>query len=168
MSVPAQQEGKLMKPGAKRVSTVFIGATACAAAFAPAAAAGTGQHAAPRAGTTGRAHDGMRANTLVHPDTSIKVTEYCSRVPHWLHLNFSGTSGTFCWGFKGTWSFNQGLWPTSYQCGGTNYGALFPNSKAAISFGPGTYYRHFRPELKLRYLSIYSWTGNDTCPATAP
>jgi hypothetical protein len=143
-----------------RVATAFTGAAACAAAFTPAAMAGTGHQAQP-----GR--NGIRPNSY-REYGKIRKTEYCSQEHQWLHLNFSGTSGTFCWGFAGRWYFSPTAWKTDEECGGTNRGSLFIAGQSPVSFGPGKGYRHFAKSLEVQSLSIRSWTGTDSCPNTAP
>jgi hypothetical protein len=159
-----------MKPDAKktmRVATVFTGAAACAAAFAPSAMATTKPAAVERLD-----HKLMLAgkNTLrgalgaPRNSGSIRSTNKCSTVPHWLHIlwvNGSGLVIETCVGFHGTISGPHAI-KVFAQCGGTNIGYLASGTRH-ITYGPGNTYRTFTPSLNVTKIHISRWTGNDAC-----
>jgi hypothetical protein len=93
-----------------RVATLFTGAAACAAAFAPAAHAATAK-----------------------PDTE---PASCATTPRWVHV--ANSISEVCFGFKGTSHF-PGLVYITAECGGNNSGRLF-GPQGTWNFGPGHTY----------------------------
>lgn len=115
----------LMKPGIKkvasgktmRVATVFTGAAACAAAFAPAAHAATG-----------------------FTRTAIKETNSCGTVPRWVHLKNNILHVSQCYGFDGITS--AGGFAAASICGGNNSGWVVSFYGDATHFKPGNTFVH--------------------------
>jgi len=121
---------------AKRVATIFTGTAAAAAAFVPAAQAGTvGQPLNMQAGTVKPLNTGGK----IKPDYTIRGSieaAPCSKVPQWLHL--ANKDGQFCFGYKGTVEYNGQFNTVSHECGGTNHGGLRSPEGTNWGFGPGT------------------------------
>jgi hypothetical protein len=169
------EKGQHMNPAtskttrkAMRVATIFTGAAAVAA-FGPAAGAAVG-HAAG----TGRQAD---VNTLtaagphvrtheIRPDAgklsgSIRSNSACPNA-NWVHLGYGG-GYTWCYGYKGLWSYYPDLFAISKECGGNNYGWLYPYGESAIYFHQGTTYRRWTKGITISALRISGWAGNDKC-----
>jgi len=149
------RKGNSVKPGMRkvasvktmRVATVFTGAVACAAAFAPAAHAATGHQAAPDGKTLtdattltvprpGTMH-GFHPDISAAPQTSVAKT--CATTPRYVHLLF-GRRDT-CLGHLGYESWDAGF-PVSKICGGNNAGSYGNTSGRTAKFGPGTTFAH--------------------------
>lgn len=178
----ARQKGERVKPGVKkaalgktmRVATVFTGAAACAAAFAPAAQAATGHQAAPdgKTLTDARTLRVLRAAAMpgFQPNSSrvsgqISWTSHCANTPKYVHL--VGASD-YCVGHDGIWSFGPSWYPfISRICGGNNSGSYENTSGEVAKFHPGTTYAHlpWKGDTLIRRIRIKKYTGNDECPA---
>jgi hypothetical protein len=164
-----------MKPEIKRragqtmrVATTFTGVAACAAAFAPAAMAGTGV-------TGGDGH-----TVLVDRTPRIRPADTTSGscragTSNWLHLGFSHGAGDWCFGDRGTLSSPNGYplgYYTSY-CGGNNTGSFWGESAGGtykhVKFGHGTTYAHIKSGVFTVYsVTIKSWSQNDKCNLPTP
>jgi hypothetical protein len=154
-----------MKPGIRktlRVATTFTGAAACAAAFTPAAMAGTAHQARLGGKTiTLPGHRGIRHG--IRPDNtgSIELTTSCGTVPHWVHLANAGSE--ICAGFKGTFSFYRSPQIVTKECGGTNHGYLESPGGTKWDFYSGTTFTT-PPFSLVSEIHISGWKGNDACP----
>jgi hypothetical protein len=166
-----------MKPGIKkvasgktmRVATLFTGAAACAAAFAPGAAAGT----VHPAGTAHHARlDGKtlalpwvhRTMEGLQPDTV--PTSNCGTTPRWVHLAYSRHKVS-CFGFDGRL---RRISPAHFsrECGGDNSGRIYGPSRS-WHFGPGNTYTY--PPVKIvSSISIRNShaASNMLCPTIPP
>jgi hypothetical protein len=153
-----------------RVATAFTGAAAGAAAFMPAAMAGTAHQAGVM---TFKLRDGgtLYAKRLANSPNSIQMTQDCAAVPRWVHVEISHSM--YCFGYHGTmivWGELGHLSNhPSKECGGTNNGYLSGISGAYWGFGPGHTYTD--PKIgQTVAVHISSWPGpnTDTCAATAP
>lgn len=148
-----------------RVATLFTGAAACAAAFAPAAVAGTGHPAAVghQARLDGKAlalpwlH---RAPEGLQPDTS--PTNNCGTTPRWVHVAYSPHKVS-CFGFDGALSRHPAV-HFSRECGGDNRGHIAGPS-GSWGFGPGHTYT-YPPIRMISYISISNSHAatNQLCP----
>lgn len=166
-----------MKPGIKkvtsgktmRVATLFTGAAACAAAFAPAAYAANGH----QAGLDGKKLTlGQHYGTLygARPDdgpTSKSIQEAsCATTPRWVHV-VNGAHHE-CFGFHGTWAFSEEGYVdpvyVSKICGGNNYGWYVSALGRKGYYRQGTSYVPL-PVSNMISIHISGWKGNDTCPA---
>lgn len=177
-------EGQFMKSGMRkvasgkrmRVATVFTGAAACAATFAPAAHAATGHQAAPdtKTLTVPRLHDAMNE---IRPDWNGYATVVsgsiqlgsCPSTPKWVHMSRSlDPYSTFCFGFKGELAFHSPDISVSRICGGNNYGDYVNSRGQTAYFGPGTTYVHlpWPGVAKIEAIQILKWSAhnNDKCP----
>jgi hypothetical protein len=165
---------KATKRRGRRVATVFIGAAACTAAFAPAAMAGTG--------------DVARLNTPAnnpHLWSGNIKSGGCANVPNWVHIQAMYNDGhpfqrrMRCFGNRGDLEVSDGQshgpMITYYECGGNNWGFLIGLSTLLDqSYGPGTSYRKewtgpATNPVGFAVNSVYNrdWSGTDTCPANA-
>jgi hypothetical protein len=145
-----------------RVATVFTGAAATAAAFTPAAMAGTGHGAVAR--TAGKALNVPRERGI-RPDYSkygsIRSSGACKNA-EWVHLEW-GRGYRDCFGYHGGINWGEEL-AISHECGGTNNGIIFTTGNS-IPYGPGTGYRGFPTGTEALSIYIGSWTGTDHCGA---
>jgi hypothetical protein len=139
-----------------RVATVFTGAAACAAAFTPAATAGTVHQARALPRQDGKKYAPIRNGRI---EGSIRSSGACHNA-EWVHLEWS-RGYTDCFGYAGLFSF--GPLKISHECGGTNYGQLDIVGKSPIHYGPGTTYRGFPTGTEASVISILSWHGTDHC-----
>ena len=145
------RSGKMVRYG-----TAFTG-TACALAFAPAAAvAATPQpgHQQPHRGYT--------------PEAPLTITHKsgCPRgTSTWYHEG--NETGSICFGGSGT-SYLRTTY-TEY-CGGNNYGWIkvgnpFNGVTSRIHFHQGTTYAHIPAGYSsIRAVHISGWSGTDGCP----
>jgi hypothetical protein len=148
-------DASFMKPSIKkvaslktmRVATLFTGTAACAIALAP------GAMAAVQSG-----------------GGNIQGPSPCGPVPHWLHFRNGGD--TYCFGHVG-WETVASL-GVSRMCGGNNSGFYYGYYKNAngdyetysAGFGAGTTYVNVpHAPNHLTQVSIFGWSGNDTCSA---
>jgi hypothetical protein len=175
-----EEKGQHMNPStrkstrkAMRVATVFTGAAAVGA-FAPAAVAAVGHEAGT--GHQARAVDKAPALPRVHGTThgirpdfsgresgSIRLSRFCSQVPHWVHMQSYSLKNSYCYGFKGLWEWDPAA-KMYGECGGNNFGYLYPDGGNAFSFHQGTTYRRWTNGIKLFDIRISGWSGNDKCP----
>jgi len=138
-----------------RVATVFVGATAMAAGFGPAAMAMQASH--------------------------IKATNNCdSANKNWAEVSMKHNifNSRLCsaFGFRGEMQVSvlgDGSIHHIGQCGGNNYGGfpwLSQNGRAGfLTFGPGTTFRDItaygsRISRAGNDIRISGWTGGDRCP----
>jgi hypothetical protein len=142
---------------AMRVATIFTGVAACTVGTTQVANAHT-RPAVP-AGHTG----------------SIRLAHDCAvnGIDHeWLHVsNPSSPAPTVpfvasnCFGFKGAYYSPPGV-GINAECGGNNFGYLLgyktDGDSWSFHYGPGTRY-HTLKESHLDTVTIYSWSGTDTC-----
>jgi hypothetical protein len=156
-----------------QMATVFTGAAACAAAFAPTAGAATTRTApAVRAGAAStRTAAAVPARTVsVDCNASTKT---------WVHVYFPAGAdhGPVCFGDRGAEGVNSVT--LVGECGGNNSGWIYGYSTArggswSIHFGHGTTERNFSKwsrsgihlggDLIVTEVSITGFSGGDTCP----
>jgi hypothetical protein len=171
-SIKKVASGKTM-----RVATVFTGAAACAAAFAPAAHAVTGHQAEANAKTLADATTVTvsRPGTMhrFQPDISAapQTSEAgCSTTPRYLH--FRTSVGTVCFGHLG--SFYFGPYPVIMTsiCGGNNSGSYSNGFGKVAKFHTGTTFVHvpwYSPPVgniqleRIRITKVYP-AADDKCP----
>lgn len=151
-----------------QMATVFTGAAACAAVFAPTAGAVTARTApAVRAGAA------TARTTAAVPAT---VSENCNAgTKTWVHVYFPAGAdhGPVCFGDRGI----VGVASVTLLgvCGGNNSGVIFGYSTdhqgfKSLPYGHGTTERNFSKwpgvhgDLRVTYVSIWSFKGGDTCP----
>lgn len=173
-----------MKPGikkvasgkTKRVATVFTGAAACAAAFAPAAHAANGH----QAGLDGKKLTLAQHYGTLHgarPDNhhTSSITEgSCATTPRWVHFAVTANSGIYelCFGFRGTWVFSsRGVdlaVAESQICGGTNHGWYESWNGRRGYYGPGKTWVYL-PVSNIKSVHISGWNKNNSaCGAPLP
>jgi hypothetical protein len=153
-----------------RVATIFTGVAAVTVGTTQIANAEDANHPAAK-------HIGQTARPAGTTYGSIKDAYNCAwhlSRGTWLHVDtsfvVSDTSGhvyqdqSVCYGFKGFNISPPGVGMHA-QCGGNNHGSLIGSEhgeRVLAPFGPGTTYRTLQWS-HLNYVSIRSWTGNDTC-----
>jgi DNA-binding SARP family transcriptional activator len=181
--------GSIMRTGVRkaltgktmRVATTFTGVAACAAAFAPAATAATGQPALTH-DQEGQNPAAIRAQNAagVRGDTALRAGAVKPAISerygcpggtsNWFHLAYDKVSDT-CFGFTGT--EDPGYYATSF-CGGNNTGWISGYYDGIASlyyytpFGHGTTYAHITGTsadfpLYVTGVHISGWSGNDGC-----
>jgi hypothetical protein len=146
---------RVTKPAARttmRVSAVFTGAAALAAAYTPAATAAAGTQ-------------------------TITFNNCTAGESHYVHLYFppSAHHGPQCFGYDGYKTFSDAIW--SKFCPGNNNGAIYGNTfyftadgVAAKHFsypfyaGEGTKVMDISTTFNSLTVSITGHTGNATCP----
>jgi hypothetical protein len=150
-----------------QMATVFTGAAACAAVFAPTAGAVTARTApAVRAGAA------TARTTAAVPATA---SENCNAgTKTWVHVYFPAGAhhGPVCFGGRGV----AGVADVTRLgvCGGNNSGYISGLSTDhgghwPIHFGPGTTERNFSKwgvggDLRVSFVYISGFKGGDTCP----
>jgi hypothetical protein len=156
-----------------QMATVFTGAAACAAAFAPTASAVTARTApAVRAGAAV-----ARAAAAVPARTGSKDCNAGTKT--WVHVYFPAGAdhGPVCFGGRGAEGVNSVT--LVGVCGGNNSGYIFGYSTDhgafwGIPYGHGTGERNFSKwsahgihvggDLRVTEVSISGFRGGDTCP----
>ena len=155
---------------AMRVTTLFTGVVACTAGVTQVA------HAQDVTRTPVKPvskHAGRTLRPAGRITSSIRYQMMCgSSKETWLHYITSSTTSQglawnpwVCFGYRGLYESPPGVGIIS-ECGGNNYGWLTVKNtgdSTAVSFGPGTGYRHLRYD-HLEFVEINSWAGGDKCP----
>jgi hypothetical protein len=140
-----------------QVGTVLTGAAACAAAFAPTAAAATAPGIATRAAVT--AGKPLPSNAVTEKDCTASDS-------HWVHAYWPGYAdhGPTCFGYAGVKEVDHSF---VEFCPGNNYGVFTALTSS------GTYFSHFfapHSGVSLDFtfymisIEISRWVGSDACP----
>ena len=161
-----------LRPGkSMRVATIFTGVAAATVGVTQVANAQDAAH--PAARQTSK-HIGRAIRPAGRYDGSIRVASGCGERgidKTWLHVSTGysitgNTQNSWCFGGKGAYISPPGL-GINVECGGNNHGylmGLYSNGNSwNVTFGPGTTYRVL-DKGELQDVTIYSWTGKDTCP----
>ena len=155
-----------------RVATVFTGVAAATVGMTQVANA---QDAArPDVGPSSK-HIGRAIGPAAADADSIRSAIACGANgshPTWTHVSTTWYTGegyeytSLCFGFKGI-LYSPPFTGMRAVCGGNNHGALVgyydDGGSWVLNFTPGRgYYKWDKSHLN--NVTIYSWTGNDTCP----
>jgi hypothetical protein len=147
---------KLTPRKVMRVATVFTGATACAAAFTPMAMAGTGHR-----GPVPMLHTGGQITSRSCPNAN--------SYPTWFHMD-SAVAGLTCFGYTGTFNWQDNNESVVTECGGNNVGWYSGTDLATKKHAKATYHEGTTFAILPGYdgwdvskVHISGWSGNDQC-----